>query len=83
MTIAMVMVNRKELSVQVDSELLDSLRYIAVIEKRELQEILEEAMWDYLVQKSGVGRKRNSEDISPSFYAIMAKYRKLFERISQ
>lgn len=79
----MVTVNRKELLVQVDSELLDSLSYIAVIEKRELQEILEEAMWDYLVQKSGVGRKRNGEDISPSFYAIMAKYRKLFERISQ
>ena len=77
----MVTVSRKEFSVQVDSELLDSLSYIAVIEKRELEEILEEAMWDYLVLKSGVGRKRNGEDMPPSYYAVMAKYRKLFERM--
>ena len=79
----MVVVNRKELSVQVDSGLLDSLRYISEIEGRELQEVLEEAMWDYLVQKSGVERKPNGNDMPPSFYAVMAKYRKLFERISQ
>ena len=79
----MVAVNRKELLVQVDSELLDSLRYISAIEGRELQEVLEEAMWDYLVQKSGVERKQHDNDMQPSFYAVMAKYRKLFERISQ
>ena len=79
----MVAVNRKELSVQVDSELIDSLRYISEIEGRELQEVLEEAMWDYLVQKSGVERKGHGKDMPPSFYAVMTKYRKLFERKSQ
>ena len=79
----MVAVNRKELSVQVNSELLDSLRYIAAVEGCELQEILEEAMWDYLIQKSGVEWKRHDKDMPPSFYAVMTKYRKLFERKSQ
>ena len=79
----MVTVNRKELSLQVDSALLDSLSFISAIEGRELREVLEEAMWDYLVEKSGVDWKRHDKDMPPSFYAVMAKYRKLFERISQ
>ena len=79
----MVTANRKELSVQVDSALLDSLSYISEIEGQELREVLEEAMWDYLVEKSGVEWKRHDKDMPPSFYAVMAKYRKLFERISQ
>ena len=78
----MVTANRKELSVQVDSALLDSLSYISEIEGQELREVLEEAMWDYIVQKSGVGWKRHDKDMPPSFYAVMAKYRKLFERVS-
>ena len=83
MTRAMVTVNRKELSVQVDTDLLHSLSYIAAIERRELQEILEEAMWDYLVQKSGLERKPDGKDMPPSVHAVMVKYRRLFERLSQ
>ena len=79
----MATVKRKELSVEVDSELLDSLRYIAATEGRELREILEEAMWAYLIQQSGIESSRHDSDIAPQVHAVAAKYRKLHNRISQ
>ena len=79
----MVTVKRKGLSVEVDSALLDGLRYIAATEGREFREILEEAMSAYLVQQSGIESNRYDREITPHLHAVIAKYRKLHRRVSE
>ena len=74
------MVVREKFSSQATPELLAKMREVARIEGRHFQAVLEDAMQEFLDNKS---RAKVRPDVMAHFYASLERNRRLYELLAQ